>query len=56
MAGYQISSLSEDTMFMELMLQLRGFKSGFEITEFIGCGRIPYFWKSMLIKAELKKL
>lgn len=27
---------------------------GFEIVEFKGCGRFPFFWKSMLIKATLK--
>jgi len=27
--------------------------SGFKVSEFKGCGRIPYFWKSMIIKAEL---
>ncbi len=27
--------------------------AGFTITDFKGCGRIPYFWKSMLIKAKL---
>jgi len=26
---------------------------GFAITEFKGCGRAPYFWKSMIIKAKL---
>jgi 2-polyprenyl-3-methyl-5-hydroxy-6-metoxy-1,4-benzoquinol methylase len=26
---------------------------GFTITEFRGCGRFPYFWKSMIIKAKL---
>ena len=26
---------------------------GFEVTAFKGCGRMPYFWKSMLIKAKL---
>lgn len=29
-------------------------EQGFEVTDFSGCGRIPYFWKSMLIKAVLK--
>lgn len=28
-------------------------KSGFRIQTFIGCGRIPFLWKSMLIKATL---
>jgi 2-polyprenyl-3-methyl-5-hydroxy-6-metoxy-1,4-benzoquinol methylase len=27
--------------------------SGFEVISFAGCGRIPYFWKSMMIKAKL---
>lgn len=27
--------------------------SGFTVTRFKGCGRIPYFWKSMIIKARL---
>ena len=26
---------------------------GFTVTEFKGCGRIPYLWKSMIIKAKL---
>jgi 2-polyprenyl-3-methyl-5-hydroxy-6-metoxy-1,4-benzoquinol methylase len=26
---------------------------GFSIVEFKGCGRFPYFWKSMIIKAKL---
>jgi 2-polyprenyl-3-methyl-5-hydroxy-6-metoxy-1,4-benzoquinol methylase len=26
---------------------------GFKVTDFKGCGRFPYFWKSMLIKAQL---
>lgn len=26
---------------------------GFIVTEFKGCGRAPYFWKSMIIKARL---
>ncbi|MDB5130913.1 MAG: class SAM-dependent methyltransferase [Mucilaginibacter sp.] len=28
-------------------------KSGFTITDFKGCGRVPYFWKSMIIKAKI---
>ena len=28
-------------------------EQGFTVTGFKGCGRIPYFWKSMLIKAKL---
>jgi len=27
--------------------------AGFTVTDFKGCGRIPYFWKSMIIKARL---
>jgi 2-polyprenyl-3-methyl-5-hydroxy-6-metoxy-1,4-benzoquinol methylase len=27
---------------------------GFTVTAFKGCGRFPYFWKSMIIKAELR--
>jgi 2-polyprenyl-3-methyl-5-hydroxy-6-metoxy-1,4-benzoquinol methylase len=27
--------------------------SGFTVTAFKGCGRFPYFWKSMIIKARL---
>jgi len=27
--------------------------SGFKVTDFKGCGRFPYFWKSMMIKAEI---
>ena len=26
---------------------------GFTVTAFKGCGRVPYFWKSMIIKAKL---
>jgi len=28
--------------------------SGFTVTDFIGCGRYPYMWKSMIIKAEIR--
>jgi 2-polyprenyl-3-methyl-5-hydroxy-6-metoxy-1,4-benzoquinol methylase len=28
-------------------------QNGFRVLEFKGCGRYPYFWKSMLIKAQL---
>ena len=28
-------------------------KQVFEVTAFKGCGGIPYFWKSMVIKAKL---
>jgi 2-polyprenyl-3-methyl-5-hydroxy-6-metoxy-1,4-benzoquinol methylase len=27
--------------------------SGFTVTNFKGCGRVPYFWKSMIIKAKI---
>jgi 2-polyprenyl-3-methyl-5-hydroxy-6-metoxy-1,4-benzoquinol methylase len=27
--------------------------AGFAVTAFKGCGRVPYFWKSMIIKATL---
>ena len=27
--------------------------AGFTVTDFKGCGRIPYFWMSMIIKAKL---
>ena len=27
--------------------------AGFTVTSFKGCGRIPYFWKSMIIKAKI---
>jgi 2-polyprenyl-3-methyl-5-hydroxy-6-metoxy-1,4-benzoquinol methylase len=29
--------------------------NGFEVIQVQGCGRIPYLWKSMMIKARLKK-
>jgi 2-polyprenyl-3-methyl-5-hydroxy-6-metoxy-1,4-benzoquinol methylase len=28
-------------------------EQGFVVTEFIGCGRLPYLWKSMIIKSKL---
>lgn len=28
-------------------------KHGFEVMEFRGCGRFPYLWKSMFIRASL---
>jgi 2-polyprenyl-3-methyl-5-hydroxy-6-metoxy-1,4-benzoquinol methylase len=28
-------------------------KQGFRVTHFVGCGRMPFFWKSMIIKARL---
>ncbi|HTD98443.1 MAG TPA: class I SAM-dependent methyltransferase [Mucilaginibacter sp.] len=27
---------------------------GFDVVAFRGCGRVPYFWKSMIIKAKLR--
>lgn len=27
--------------------------SGFKFVEFKGCGRFPYFWKSMIVKAQI---
>jgi 2-polyprenyl-3-methyl-5-hydroxy-6-metoxy-1,4-benzoquinol methylase len=30
-------------------------EKGFVVTDFIGCGRVPYLWKSMVICARLKK-
>jgi 2-polyprenyl-3-methyl-5-hydroxy-6-metoxy-1,4-benzoquinol methylase len=27
--------------------------AGFTVTDFKGCGRVPYFWKSMVIKAKI---
>jgi hypothetical protein len=27
--------------------------AGFTVIAFRGCGRVPYFWKSMIIKAKL---
>lgn len=29
-------------------------EGGFTVTDFKGCGRMPYFWKSMVIKARLE--
>jgi 2-polyprenyl-3-methyl-5-hydroxy-6-metoxy-1,4-benzoquinol methylase len=30
-------------------------ENNFEVKEFVGCGRIPYLWKSMLIAGQLKQ-
>jgi len=30
-------------------------EEGFELKDFIGCGRLPYIWKSMLLCGQLKK-
>jgi hypothetical protein len=29
-------------------------EQGFHKTKFIGCGRLPYLWKSMIIEAKLE--
>lgn len=29
-------------------------EQGFKVIQFIGCGRLPYLWKSMILVAELK--
>lgn len=29
-------------------------EGGFTVTAFAGCGRVPYLWKSMIVRAELK--
>jgi len=29
-------------------------QNGFKVTDFRGCGRMPYFWMSMIIKAKLE--
>lgn len=28
-------------------------EQGFNVTDFVGCGRFPYFWKSMVIRAKI---
>lgn len=28
-------------------------EKGFTVTDFVGCGRLPYLWKSMVIKARI---
>lgn len=30
-------------------------QNGFEVVQFVGCGRLPWLWKSMAIKAKLIK-
>ncbi|MEK6481642.1 class I SAM-dependent methyltransferase [Catalinimonas sp. 4WD22] len=30
-------------------------EAGFKINKFVGCGRLPYLWKSMLFKADIDK-
>ncbi len=29
-------------------------QKGFTVTDFVGCGRLPYLWKSMVIKAKIQ--
>lgn len=43
--GGHIKLWSRDTLSQLLTEQ------GFKVTNFIGCGRVPYIWKSMVIKA-----
>jgi 2-polyprenyl-3-methyl-5-hydroxy-6-metoxy-1,4-benzoquinol methylase len=31
-------------------------EEGFEVKAFVGCGRIPYLWKSMLLVGQLKNI
>lgn len=31
-------------------------QSGFVVTKFLGSGRVPFLWKSMIIKAEMKNI
>jgi 2-polyprenyl-3-methyl-5-hydroxy-6-metoxy-1,4-benzoquinol methylase len=45
--GGHIKFWSKKTLAMLLEEQ------GFYMTKFIGCGRLPYLWKSMVIEAEL---
>ena len=45
--GGHIKFWSKDTLSKLLM------DAGFDIVAFEGCGRIPYFWKSMIIKARI---
>ena len=28
-------------------------EKGFEVTDFAGCGRVPYLWMSMLVKGRI---
>jgi 2-polyprenyl-3-methyl-5-hydroxy-6-metoxy-1,4-benzoquinol methylase len=44
--GGHIKFWSRDTLSKLLV------DKGFEVIDFKGCGRMPYFWKSMLIKAR----
>jgi 2-polyprenyl-3-methyl-5-hydroxy-6-metoxy-1,4-benzoquinol methylase len=45
--GGHIKVWSRDTL-TQLLIQ-----KGFIVTDFRGCGRFPYFWKSMIVKAKL---
>lgn len=47
--GGHIKLWSKKTLFKLLESQ------GFEVTDFKGCGRYSYFWKSMMIKAKVLK-
>jgi 2-polyprenyl-3-methyl-5-hydroxy-6-metoxy-1,4-benzoquinol methylase len=46
-AGGHIKFWSKDTLSYVLQEQ------GFTVTGFIGCGRLPYLWKSMIITAKI---
>ncbi|WP_374949708.1 class I SAM-dependent methyltransferase [Mucilaginibacter sp.] len=45
--GAHIKFWSQDTL-GRLLTQ-----SGFTVTDFVGCGRYPYLWKSMIMKAKI---
>jgi 2-polyprenyl-3-methyl-5-hydroxy-6-metoxy-1,4-benzoquinol methylase len=30
-------------------------EAGFQVIDFVGCGRLPYLWKSMIVRADIKK-
>ena len=45
--GGHIKFWSKDSLGRLLM------RVGFKVTDFRGCGRFPYFWKSMIIKASI---
>lgn len=47
--GGHIKLWSKNTLIKLLQEQ------GFAITKFVGCGRIPYVWKSMVIKAKINE-
>lgn len=47
--GGHIKFWSRDTL--STLLDIHGF----EIVKFVGCGRIPYLWKSMIIKGSLRR-